>query len=71
MSDRFQHLAPLEHFLHRPEVSVGSLQGHQSEHWILVDGKAQRKTILYCEAAKKLFDEVLNNSTERSYLTLR
>jgi DNA topoisomerase-2 len=30
------------------------------------EGKAVRETVMYCEAAKKLFDEVLNNSTDNT-----
>ena len=54
MSDRFVHLEPLAHFLLRPQIHVGSVQA-------TADG--------FCEAAKKMFDEVLQNACDNTTTT--
>jgi len=59
-------LEPLEHFLKRPSRDVGATQAAVSERWVLLDGRAQRCDVLYCEALVKMFDEIVQNACDNS-----
>lgn len=65
-SARFQALAPREHFLLRPARDVGAVEAQPRELWIHEGGKAVHRSVLHCQALKKMFDEVVQNACDNA-----
>ena len=66
----YQKLSQLEHVLQRPNSYIGSVESDTTNMWVMNDDKThmEERPIKYSPGLYKIFDEILVNAIDQSFL---